>query len=132
MTANTATSVNGTETFAETRLTGVAIRTDGRIEATYGNNATFFVGQVGLSMFADPNRLTPLGQNYFIENPKSGAGVIGAPIEQGRGKVHSGALEMSNIDMTSELTNLMTVQQAFSGSSRLLQAETEMTRRLTQ
>ena len=132
MTANTATSINGTETFAETRLTGVAIRTDGRIEATYGNNATFFVGQVGLSMFADPNRLTPIGQNYFRENPKSGVGVIGAPIEQGRGKVHSGALEMSNIDMTSELTNLMTVQQAFSGSSRLLQAETEMTRRLTQ
>ena len=83
-------------------------------------------------MFADPNRLTPVGQNYFTENPKSGAGVIGAPIEHGRGKVHSGALEMSNIDMTSELTNLMTVQQAFSGSSRLLQAETEMTRRLTQ
>ncbi|MGB1758587.1 MAG: flagellar basal body rod C-terminal domain-containing protein [Candidatus Puniceispirillaceae bacterium] len=46
--------------------------------------------------------------------------------------MHSGALEMSNIDMTSELTNLMTVQQAFSGSSRLLQAENEMTRKLTQ
>ena len=132
MTANTATSINGTETFVETRLTGVAIRTDGRIEATYGNDATFFVGQVGLSLFADPNRLTPIGQNYFKENANSGAGILGAPIEQGRGKVHSGALEMSNIDMTSELTNLMRAQQAFSGSSRLLQAESEMTRRLTQ
>ena len=132
MTANTVTFEDGVETFTETQLTGVAIRTDGGIEATYGNNTTFFVGQVGLSMFADPNRLTPVGQNYFKENAKSGAGVLGAPIEQGRGKVHSGALEMSNIDMTSELTNLMTVQQAFSGSSRLLQAETEMTRKLTQ
>ena len=132
MTANIATLVNGTQTFTESRLTGVAIRTDGQIEATYGNNATFFVGQVGLSMFADANRLTPLGQNFFRENAKSGAGVLGAPIEQGRGKVHSGALEMSNIDMTSELTNLMQAQQAFSGSSRLLQAETEMTRKLTQ
>ncbi len=132
MKADSVTSANGEETITETRLTGVAIRTDGRIEATYGNNATFFVGQVGLSMFADPNRLTPVGQNYFRENAKSGAGILGAPIEQGRGKVHSGALEMSNIDMTSELTNLMTVQQAFSGSSRLLQAETEMTRKLTQ
>ena len=132
MTANTATNVNGTETFIETRLTGVAIRTDGKIEATYGNNSTFFVGQVGLSIFADPNRLTPIGQNYFTENVSSGAGVLGAPIEEGRGKVHSGALEMSNIDMTSELTNLMRAQQAFSGSSRLLQAENEMTRKLTQ
>tara|TARA_B100000035_G_scaffold88996_1_gene74931 strand:+ start:487 stop:1293 length:807 start_codon:yes stop_codon:yes gene_type:complete len=132
MTANTATSINGTQTFVESRLTGVAIRTDGQIEATYGNNATFFVGQVGLSMFADANRLTPIGQNYFKDNAKSGAGILGAPIEQGRGKVHSGALEMSNIDMTSELTDLMRAQQAFSGSSRLLQAESEMTRKLSQ
>ena len=132
MTANTATFVNGEEVFTETRLTGVAIRTDGLIEATYGNSATFFLGQVGLSMFADPNRLTPIGQNYFQENAKSGAGVLGAPIEEGRGKVHSGALEMSNIDMTSELTDLMRAQQAFSGSSRLLQAENEITRKLTQ
>jgi flagellar hook protein FlgE len=132
MTATTATVVNGVETFNETRLTGVAIRTNGSIEATYGNIATFFVGQVGLSMFVDPNRLTPIGQNYFKENAKSGAGVLGAPIEEGRGKVHSGALEMSNINMTSELTNLMRAQQAFSGSSRLLQAENEMARKLTQ
>ena len=132
MTANVPTLVNGTQTSIETRLTGVAIRTDGRIEAAYGNNATFFVGQVGLSMFADPNRLTPIGQNYFEENSRSGAGVLGPPIEGGRGKVHSGALEMSNIDMTSELTDLMRAQQAFSGSSRLLQAESEMTRKLTQ
>ena len=132
MTANIPTVVNGTQTAIETRLTGVAIRTDGRIEAAYGNKATFFVGQVGLSMFADPNRLTPIGQNYFKENAKSGAGILGAPIEEGRGKVHSGALEMSNIDMTSELMNLMRAQQAFSGSSRLLQAESEMSRKLTQ
>ena len=45
MTANTATSVNGIQTFTESRLTGVAIRTDGRIEATYGNNATFLSGR---------------------------------------------------------------------------------------
>ena len=132
MTASIPTLVDGTERITETRLTGVAIRTDGRIEAAYGNKATFFVGQVGLSMFADPNRLTPIGQNYFKENSRSGAGLLGSPIEGGRGKVHSGALEMSNINMTSELTDLMRAQQAFSGSSRLLQAESEMTRRLTQ
>ena len=80
MTANIPTLVNGTQTSIETRLTGVAIRTDGSIEAAYGNKATFFVGQVGLSMFADPNRLTPIGQNYFKENSRSGAGLLGPPI----------------------------------------------------
>ena len=128
-------TVTGTldgQSFERVPLTGVAIRNDGTVEASYGASRVFNVGQIGLSMFADPNRLTPIGQNYFKENAKSGAGVIGAPIEQGRGKVHSGALEMSNIDMTSELTDLMRAQQAFSGSSRLLQAESEMTRKLTQ
>lgn len=128
----TATGTFDGQSFERVPLTGVAIRNDGTIEASYGANRVFNVGQVGLSMFADPNRLTAIGQNYFKENAKSGAGVIGAPIEQGRGKVHSGALEMSNIDMTSELTDLMRAQQAFSGSSRLLQAENEMTRKLTQ
>ena len=132
MTANTATTVNGAEIFTEAPLTGVAIRSDGRVEATYGDNNIFFVGQIGLAKFADSNRLTPIGQNYFKENARSGAGILGAPIEEGRGKVHSGALEMSNIDMTSELTNLMRAQQAFSGSSRLLQSETEMARKFTQ
>ena len=69
MTANIATSVDGTETFVETRLTGVAIRTDGQIEATYGNNATFFVGQVGLSMFVDPIDLHPLGRIILKRMP---------------------------------------------------------------
>ena len=47
------------------------------------------------------------------------------------GKVISGALELSNSDMTRELTDLMRAQQAFSGSSRLMQAQTDMTKRFT-
>jgi flagellar hook protein FlgE len=129
-TATAEATINGTQTFVESSLTAVAIRSDGSVEATYGKDNTFSVGQIGLSIFADPNRLTPIGQNYFKENAKAGAGDLGAPVEAGRGKVHSGALEMSNIDMTSELTSLMRAQQAFSGSSRLLQNEKEMSRRL--
>ena len=54
---------------------------------------------------------------------------LGEAITDGRGKIHSGALEMSNIDMTSELTKLIRAQQTFSGTSRLLQSETEMVRK---
>jgi len=50
-------------------------------------------------------------------------------VRDGRGKIHSGALEMSNIDMTGELAKLIRAQQAFSGTSRLLQSETEMVRK---
>ena len=46
------------------------------------------------------------------------------------GKMISGAIELSNVDMTAELSGLIQAQQAFSGSSRLIQTETDMTRRL--
>ena len=129
MVASTIELVNGIETSIPTRLTGVAIRNDGSIEASYGRQV-FLVGQVGLSVFSDATRLTAIGRNFFKENSNSGAGILGAPIVDGRGKIHSGALEVSNIDMTSELTNLMRAQQAFSGSSKLLQHEKEMSRRI--
>ncbi len=116
----------------ETALTGVAIGNNGIVQASYGTSQVFAVGQIGLASFADSNRLTAVGQNLFKANVSSGQGVLGEPVSDGRGKVHSGALEMSNIDMTSELTTLMRAQQAFSGSSRLLQAQTEMARKFTQ
>jgi flagellar hook protein FlgE len=126
------TSITVPMTVNNTALTGVSINNDGSVNAAYGIDEVLSVGQVGLATFADPNRLTAIGQNLFKENASSGEGVLGGPVSDGRGKIHSGALEMSNIDMTSELTNLMRAQQAFSGSSRLMQAETEMARKFTQ
>ena len=110
-------------------LTGVAIQPDGAVEATYGGNRIFVIAKVGISNFADAANLTPIGNNMFRSNSKSGAGVIGGAITEGRGKIYSGALEMANTNITEELSNMIRGQQAFSGSSRLLQAETEMVRK---
>ena len=66
----------------------------------------------------------------FQDNSKSGAGAIGGALTEGRGKIYSGALEMANTDITEELSNMIRAQQAFSGSSRLLQSEMEMFRKL--
>ena len=119
----------GVEELADLPLTGVSVRADGAVEATYGGNRIFVIAKVGLAGFADANRLTPIGNNLFRQNARSGAGIVGEAIEGGLGKIHSGALEMSNIDMTSELAKLIRAQQSFSGTSRLLQSETEMVRK---
>jgi len=129
MRAAAAIDANGVEALANLPLTGVSVRSDGAVEATYGGNRIFVVAKVGLAGFADANRLTAIGNNLFRQNGQSGAGVVGEAITDGRGKIHSGALEMSNIDMTSELTKLIRAQQTFSGTSRLLQSETEMVRK---
>ena len=119
----------GVEQLGTLALTGVAIQPDGAVEATYGGNQIFVVAKVGVSNFADSASLTPIGNNMFQDNSKSGAGVIGDANTEGRGKIYSGALEMANTDITEELSNMIRAQQAFSGSSRLLQSETEMVRK---
>ena len=123
-------TADGYKSLDDIALTGVVIRSDGTVEASYGPDQVFAVGKVGLSTFADANLLTPVGQNLFRENPRSGQGQLGEPVVDGRGKIHSGALEMSNTDMTDEMARLIKAQQAFSGSSRLMQSEGEMIRRL--
>ena len=119
----------GVEELGMLALTGVAIQPDGAVEATYGGNRIFVVAKVGISNFADSASLTPIGNNMFKDNFKSGAGVIGGAITEGRGKIYSGALEMANTNITEELSDMIRAQQAFSGSSRLLQSETEMVRK---
>jgi len=117
------------EKLGDLPLTAVAIQPDGSVEATYGGTKVFVVAKVGLASFADATRLTAIGNNLFRQNLQSGVGLIGEAVTGGRGKIHSGALEMSNIDMTTELTKLIRAQQTFSGASRLLQSETEMVRK---
>ena len=120
---------NGVEKLGDLPLTALAIQPDGSVEATYGGTRAFVVAKVGLASFADASRLTAIGNNLFRQNLQSGVGLIGEAVTGGRGKIHSGALEMSNIDMTTELTKLIRAQQTFSGASRLLQSETEMVRK---
>jgi flagellar hook protein FlgE len=130
MRAAVAVDVNGVEELGMRALTGIAVQPDGAVEATYGGNQIFVVARIGVSNFADSSSLTPIGNNMFRDNSKSGAGVIGGALKEGRGKIYSGALEMANTDITEELSNMIRAQQAFSGSSRLLQSEMEMFRKL--
>ena len=123
-------TADGFRAFGETKsLTSITITENGNIQATYGGNNVVSTGKVGLASFSDVNRLTPVGANLFRHSIESGLGVLGAPAATGRGKIHSGALEMAT-NITEELSNMIRAQQAFSGSSRLLQSEAEMVKKL--
>ena len=111
-------------------LNDINIDEFGRVIAQMGDNQEQVVGRVGLAKFSDPTRLTPNGNNLFKANLASGEAAVNGPFEDGYGKIISGAIELSNVDMTAELSGLIQAQQAFSGSSRLIQTETDMTRRL--
>ena len=114
----------------EEKITSIVITENGNIQATYGGTNSVSIGKIGLASFSDPNRLTPIGANLFRHSRESGLGILGVPAAAGRGKIHSGALEMANTNITEELSNMIRAQQAFSGSSRLLQSEAEMVKKL--
>ena len=113
------------------RLEDVTIDEFGNVRAQMGRTDIIEVGRFGLALFSDVNALTSIGNNFFKANQESGPALIEGAFQGPYGKIMSGTLEMANLNMTNELSVLIQAQQAFSGSSRLLQAETDMTKRFT-
>lgn len=115
----------------ELRLEDVTIDEFGSVRAQMGRTDIIEVGRFGLALFSDVNELTPTGGNFFKANEASGPAQIEGAFQGVYGKIMSGTLEMANLNMTNEMSILIQAQQAFSGSSRMLQAETDMTKRFT-
>jgi flagellar basal-body rod protein FlgG len=113
------------ETLAE-----VKIEENGAINTLYSNGSTALIGNVGLAIFANETGLKEVGMNQYRPTPMSGAARIGRAGDNNFGRIQSGALEASNTDATAEMTKMIKAQQAFSGSSRMLQAEADITKRL--
>ena len=111
-------------------LSSLSIDETGSVNAKYGEGISRVLAQIGMAQFPDISQLQENGSNLFRSTNASGAAEVTAPFTGANGRIMSGSLEMSNINMSSELTTMIQAQQAFSGSSRLLQSETEMLRRL--
>jgi flagellar hook protein FlgE len=120
-------------------LTAVNISLRGDIRAVYGsevpNTSTapseiVEVGTIALVRFNNVAGLKAIGSGQFVTTEKSGLPNFGTAGEENFGDIQSGNLEMSNINMTDELTKMMQAQQAYSASSRLLQAAVDMSKRL--
>ena len=75
--------------------------------------------------------LSPSGNAQFVATEKSGPAIVGVPMEDGYGQIIQGHPESSNAVIADELVRLMRAQQAYAGSSRLLQSAVEMSKSLT-
>jgi flagellar hook protein FlgE len=111
-------------------LAEVRIDENGAVNSIYSNGSATVVGNVGLAVFANETGLKEVGMNQYKPTPMSGAAKIGIAGENNFGRIQSGALEASNTDATAEMAKMIKAQQAFSGSSRMLQAEADITKRL--
>ena len=114
----------------EEALTGLEITTSGLISATYGSSI-IERGTLALATFANQGALKNVGSARFAETTYSGQPTFGIAGQSGFGTLQAGALEGSNVDITQEMTVMIRAQQQFSGSARVLQANSDMVEKLT-
>ena len=107
--------------------TNVTINTSGQVQATIaGQTAPQTVGQIQLAVFPNPAGLDSQGDNMFLQTSASGAPVTGAPASAGFGSVMQGFVETSNVNVVTEITNLITAQRAYEMNSRVITTSDDM------
>ncbi len=101
-------------------MTSFAFGSDGTLRGVFSDGVQRDVGRVALADFNNPMGLEKVGETSFRESANSGAPQIGTPGQGGNGTVLGGALEMSNVDLAAEFTNLILAQRGFQASSRVI------------
>ncbi len=112
--------------------TSVTVSNSGQVQATIaGQTATQIVGQLQLATFSNEAGLDAQGDNLFLQTEASGNPVTGNPSSTGFGSVMQGYVESSNVNVVSEITNLITAQRAYEMNSKVITASDEMLQTLT-
>jgi len=115
-----------------TAATSVTINTSGQLQVTLqGQTAPTTVGQLQLATFANDAGLAAQGDNLFLQTAASGAPVTGNPATTGFGTVMQGFIETSNVNVVTEITNLITAQRAYEMNSQVITASDNMLSTLT-
>lgn len=112
--------------YAPGELTGITIGDSGVITTRYSNGQTQFKGQLALADFRNVQGLQPLGSNAWAATYASGDPVQGAPGAGRFGSLRSGALEESNVDLTSELVNMMTAQRTYQANAQTIKTQDQI------
>ena len=112
--------------------TGIAVEKDGSVNVSDSSGVQSVVGTIQLARFANPSGLSSEGNNLLMETEASGTPTTGTAGEDGFGMIEGGFLEKSNVQMVSELVNLITAQRAYEVNSRAIKAGDEMLRNAIQ
>ncbi|GHS94007.1 flagellar hook protein FlgE [Synergistales bacterium] len=101
-------------------LQDYSVSKDGTITGVYTNGVKEPLYRVALAQFANPQGLEKIGETMFKEGINSGLANIDAALDNGKGAIESGALEMSNVDLTEEFTRLIIAQRGFQANTRVI------------
>jgi flagellar hook protein FlgE len=108
-------------------LVAVDIADDGLVTASYSNGTQDLKGKIVLATFSTPNGLRQLGDSTFLESNESGTPSLGEPGGAGFGTIRAGARERANVDLTSELVDLITAQRNFQANAKAIETSSTLT-----
>ncbi|WBL76295.1 flagellar basal-body rod protein FlgG [Bradyrhizobium xenonodulans] len=106
---------------------GLAVSEQGQVSVTLpGSSTSTIVGQLGVTRFINKAGLQPVGNNQFTETPSSGAPQDGTANSEGYGKITQGSLEQANVDVVSEMSDLIAAQRAYEMNAKVISAADQM------
>ncbi|HEX3011057.1 MAG TPA: flagellar hook protein FlgE [Syntrophomonadaceae bacterium] len=116
--------------YTQGDLNSYTVGIDGVIKGVYSNGEVKSLARVAVANFQNPAGLLQTGGTMFQISNNSGDARIGAPGEQGMGAIIPGSLEMSNVDLSEELTDMIVAQRGFQANSRIITTSDEMLQEL--
>src|SRR5690606_38222431 len=93
---------------------------DGKVTGVFSDNIQRGLAQLAVADFTNPQGLEKVGETSYRASANSGAVELGVAGQAGRGTIKGGSLEMSNVDLAAEFTNLILAQRGFQASSRVI------------
>ena len=124
--ADSSVSVREQDGRTSGSLVSVSFQPDGNIVGLFSNGTSENMGRVSLASFGNADGLMRQGGNMFVQTEASGEAVVGAAESTVQGSIRSGQVEMSNVDLAAEFTNMIVTQRGFQASARSITTSDEL------
>lgn len=123
-------SVSTKNGYKQGYLDTFSIGPTGEIYGIFTNGQSRVIGQIALAVFKNPAGLEKTSENMYQVTPNSGDAIYGLPGSSGLGALNPGTLEMSNVDISREFTEMISTQRGFQANSRIITTSDEMLQEL--
>jgi flagellar hook protein FlgE len=125
-------TMSGQDGRASGTLQSYSLSSDGSLVGSYSNGATVTLAQLALADFSNPDGLAKVGSSDYTPTIASGEAQLGVAGTNGLGSIVSGSLEMSNVDLTQEFSNLIVAQRGFEANARIITTSDQILQDLNQ
>jgi len=130
--AESTTALTGQNGYTMGKLSEISISDNGEITGLYTNHTSKSIAMIYVAEFNNPAGLMKMGDSMFAVSGNSGEAAMYRPMVGSTSKVKPGALEMSNVELETEFTNMITIQRGYQASARVVSTSDQMLQELVQ